>query len=1153
MRLAKAIDQTVRTIFSRPHSTLSSDSRARLDPQSDRHETRSDALWITLPRLLGNRFHRFAFHQGRKRRLNVRRSSVSFFRRNLLHEALEPKVMLAVRVWDGGGLDNNLSSAANWVGDVAPLQDDDLVFAGNSRLSPVNDYAGSRFRSISFTSAGFNVTGQSLTLLQGINAGQTTGGNTIGTDLTFGANQSINTAVSGASLTLSGNVNTGNLHVITVDGSGDTSINGVISNTGSLSKLGSGTLILNNDNTYEGFTSVQQGVLRIRSGGALGSTNLGTEVTSGATLEVQNNITVAEPLMMGGHGVALATPNHETRLGRGALWNSAGSNTWTGTIVLTPQTNAGQFTVDSGTQLEVTGRITALQSTITTVMGITKSGLGVLRLSGSQTNDYTGTTKIVAGVLELNKTGGAQAFMGSLFIGDRYGITGVTSDLTNDNVAQVRLLQDDQIPSLDFSNVNLQTLTVSTTGKLDLNNHNDSVGAVTMELGGVYSPDITTGNGTLTLGGTLLATGLSTISAVLHQSNSPPATISGKLALGNLLSAVGTQTNGRVISATEVYGGVGNELEISADISGPVGVPLGRQGAGDILFSGNNAGLLGGVVINNAVGLGAPGITRIASDHPFGSGLLALQGTPTLEAVGAPRTITNPVSIDSDLRIRGTNNLTFAGLATLTNATTRQITTFEPTQVTTFAGGITEGVFGSASLNKAGRGELRITSPADYSGTTTVAAEGGTLTLSDSGTILNSSSINLNPGSAFKIDNSGLNLPDRVNNLVTVQGSGGRLLLTGRAGEESSESIGLLNVPANLSASIELDQNSAISNRLIVNSLTMSTTSTLHLIGTQGDLSRAGDNRVSFLNPLPNMVNGILPNVTVTGAAGTEFATWSANAEGAAIYALPSSAYITDINQAGPTSNVKLLSTGGPTTYTLNYAKTINSLYVGENVTLQGSTALTVGSGGLIFGGSGTSAVTVEYLTLPASAMVLTEDAHTAAISSRITGAATSFAKVGSGTLILAAANEFGGQMNVNAGKLKITHDFALGTSVNNSVVNGTIVNAGATLELAGDINVPLEALTLTGLGVNQTTGALVSSAGSNNWSGTVTPTGVLTDGYDFVAANESKGSTVTLIRVLPDSSLNLLGVIATNSEVVKTGGGTLAYSGVTVNNTVGA
>ncbi len=59
-------------------------------------------------------------------------------------------VMPATRIWDGGGTDNKWSTAANWVGDVAPSPGDNLVFpAGASRLESVDDYPpGTVFGSI---------------------------------------------------------------------------------------------------------------------------------------------------------------------------------------------------------------------------------------------------------------------------------------------------------------------------------------------------------------------------------------------------------------------------------------------------------------------------------------------------------------------------------------------------------------------------------------------------------------------------------------------------------------------------------------------------------------------------------------------------------------------------------------------------------------------------------------------------------------------------------------------------------------------------------------------------------------------------------------------------------------------------------------------
>ena len=41
--------------------------------------------------------------------------------------------------WNGGGADNNWSSAANWSG-ATPIELDSLTFGGASRLSNINDW-----------------------------------------------------------------------------------------------------------------------------------------------------------------------------------------------------------------------------------------------------------------------------------------------------------------------------------------------------------------------------------------------------------------------------------------------------------------------------------------------------------------------------------------------------------------------------------------------------------------------------------------------------------------------------------------------------------------------------------------------------------------------------------------------------------------------------------------------------------------------------------------------------------------------------------------------------------------------------------------------------------------------------------------------------
>ena len=65
---------------------------------------------------------------------------------------------VATRTWNGGGTDNKWSTAANWVGNVAPLPGDNLVFpAAAAQQANVNDYpAGTVFGSITVLGANYN-------------------------------------------------------------------------------------------------------------------------------------------------------------------------------------------------------------------------------------------------------------------------------------------------------------------------------------------------------------------------------------------------------------------------------------------------------------------------------------------------------------------------------------------------------------------------------------------------------------------------------------------------------------------------------------------------------------------------------------------------------------------------------------------------------------------------------------------------------------------------------------------------------------------------------------------------------------------------------------------------------------------------------------
>jgi autotransporter-associated beta strand protein len=99
----------------------------------------------------------------------------------------------------------------------------------------------------------------------------------------------------------------------------------------------------------------------------------------------------------------------------------------------------------------------------------------------------------------------------------------------------------------------------------------------------------------------------------------------------------------------------------------------------------------------------------------------------------------------------------------------------------------------------------------------------------------------------------------------------------------------------------------------------------------------------------------------------------------------------------------------------------------------------------------------------------------------------TSFAKTGAGTLLLTNANTYQGVTAVDQGVLAISDNQALGQtgpSLGN-LSNGTVVAAGAQLQLQGGLTVGSETLTLNGTGVGGT-GALLNAADDNTYQGFV-------------------------------------------------------------------
>lgn len=187
-------------------------------------------------------------------------------------------VFCAVRIWDGGAADNNWMTAANWVGDIAPVNGDDLVFpAAAAQFTANNNFPQtSAFNSIRFDGGSYILSGTQVTLAGGITAAA--GIQTLNMSVRLIAAQTF-TASASAQLIIINIIFNGNL--LTLDGDGQFFIISSL-NPRFLKRGFSTALLLGSDPFFPGDSSIENGIFVVDgsqpshritvNGGALGGT-----------------------------------------------------------------------------------------------------------------------------------------------------------------------------------------------------------------------------------------------------------------------------------------------------------------------------------------------------------------------------------------------------------------------------------------------------------------------------------------------------------------------------------------------------------------------------------------------------------------------------------------------------------------------------------------------------------------------------------------------------------------------------------------------------------------------------------------------------------------------------------------------------------------
>ncbi|HVM46536.1 MAG TPA: autotransporter-associated beta strand repeat-containing protein [Candidatus Acidoferrum sp.] len=467
----------------------------------------------------------------------------------------------------GGALILATDGSANAIQTPVALNDNTALSVGGGKTLAVSGVIAN-----TATAEILNVNGPGTTILSVANTYGPASSGTVGTMLSgggtlrIGNNSSLgagDVSVSGlggtlqagaAGMSVANNISIALGTTATVDNNGNNvALNGVISGSGSLAKVGNGVLTLSVVNTYSGSTTVGAGTLSISS-----DANLGTAPASATANSLVLGSSTADLLFTGS-----ATLNANRGVGIGSALGATGSTafvdvaggqtaTINGIIASAGNTGANGLTVNSGA-----------------------GNNGTLVLGGA--NTFNGTTIIDAGTLTLansaalqgstldyDNQGGSLSF-GSLTAATLGGLSGAQSlSLLNGSSAAVALTVGANNSSTTYSG-SLSgagaSLTKSGTGTLILTGDSSlmtgsstvsagvlqlNAGAVLNLSSGAASVSSVSGAQLVVAGGTLTAANLSSI-------GKPSAGLlisSGSATFNGGLNVVNNQNNAGLISVT---------------------------------------------------------------------------------------------------------------------------------------------------------------------------------------------------------------------------------------------------------------------------------------------------------------------------------------------------------------------------------------------------------------------------------------------------------------------------------------------------------------------------------------------------------------------------------------------------------------------------
>lgn len=290
--------------------------------------------------------------------------------------------------------------------------------------------------------------------------------------------------------------------------SGDLTVTGAISsNWITLNKSGAGNLILMGNNSgLTGPIAINQGTVTLGHNQALGGSNFGNTVASGATLALQGGITLVEgDFTFTGAGVG----------GGGALRNVSGNNTVNADVKLagasTFTSAAGQLTFAK--TIATNNHMLTLDGAGAILLNQALNGSGGLVVNGSGSRTFQQNVNINNGGLTVNGSGEV-TFNANVNAGNQQVVIGGSADVifngTEINSGGFTFSGSGSVDASSKLNLSGGNLVVSGTGEAVFSGSQINVGGIV--LSGSGDTDLNTqinansftqsGTGTTTLGGT---------------------------------------------------------------------------------------------------------------------------------------------------------------------------------------------------------------------------------------------------------------------------------------------------------------------------------------------------------------------------------------------------------------------------------------------------------------------------------------------------------------------------------------------------------------------------------------------------------------------------------------------------------------------------